>query len=217
MPQATDEVQIFLNPPKKKGVKAKSYPFAITVRSQSAQEEATTVVAELEVQPAVEFKLGVHPYRVSCRRKGKFQVSLTNAGVSDASLYLDGTDLDEGLKFRFKNENPEVMAWKTIEVPVVARPKRGSMVGERKRYDITLTATTADGNTQSVNAELHHNPFIGSWRPILRVMRAVLVIAVIGVLIYFVLQWGGGWRTLTSSPQTWVNQLVNTVEGWFFR
>jgi len=37
------------------------------------------------------------------------------------------------------------------------------------------------------------------------------------VLIYFVLQWGGGWKTLTSSPQTWVNQLIRTVEGWFFR
>jgi uncharacterized membrane protein len=217
MPQATDEVQIFLNPPKKKGVKAKSYPFAITVRSQSAQEEATTVVAELEVQPAVEFKLGVHPYRVSCRRKGTFKVTLTNTGVSDASLYLDGTDLDEGLKFRFKNENPEVTAWKTIEVPVVTRPKRGSTVGERKRYDITLTATTADGNTQSVNAELHHNPFIGSWRPIIRVIRAIVVLGIIGVVVYFVLKGGGGWSTLTSSPQTWVSNLVNTVEGWFFR
>ncbi|HEY79310.1 MAG TPA: hypothetical protein G4O09_09375 [Dehalococcoidia bacterium] len=217
MPQATDQVQILLNPPKKKGVKSKTYPFAVTVRSQSAPEEATTVVAELEVQPSVEFKLGVHPYRVSCRRKGTFQVTLANTGVSDASLYLDSTDLDEGLKFRFKNDNPEVISWKTIETPMVARPKRGSMVGEKKRYDITIRATTADGNTQSVNAELYHNPFIGSWRPILRVIRAVLVIAVIGVLIYFVLQWGGGWRTLTSSPQTWVNQLVNTVEGWFFR
>jgi hypothetical protein len=217
MPQATDQVQILLNPPKKKGVKSKSYPFAVTVRSQSTPEEATTVVAELEVQPAVEFKLSVHPYRVSCRRKGTFKVTLANIGVSDASLYLDGTDLDEGLKFRFKNDNPEVLAWKTIEVPAVARPKRGSMVGEKKRYDVTLTATTADGNSQTVNAELHHNPFIGSWRPILRVIRAVLVLAAVGVLVYFILHWGGGWRTLTSSPQTWVNQLVHTVESWFFR
>jgi len=44
MPQATDEVQISFQPPKKKGVKAKEYPFAVTVRSQSTPEEATSVI-----------------------------------------------------------------------------------------------------------------------------------------------------------------------------
>ncbi len=217
MPQATDQVQISLNPPKKKGVKSKSYPFAVTVRSQSTPEEATTVVAELEVQPAVEFKLVVRPYRVSGRRKGTFRVGLANTGVTDAIFYLDATDLDEGLKFRFKAENLEVAAWQTIEVPIVTKPKRGSTVGEKKRYDITITATTAEGNSQSVNAELYHNPFIGSLRPIFRVLRAIVVLGALGVGIYFLLKWGGGWGTLTSSPQTWSSNLIQTVEGWFFR
>ena len=110
-----------------------------------------------------------------------------------------------------------VTAWNTVEVPMITRPKQGSMVGEKKRYDITVTATAAEGNTQTVNCELNHKPFIGSWRPILRVLRAIIVLAIIGVVIYLVIQWGGGWKVLTSSPQTWVNQLIHTVEGWFFR
>ena len=46
---------------------------------------------------------------------------------------------------------------------------------------------------------------------------AIIVIAILVVAIYFILKWGGGWRTLTSSPQTWVNQLIRTIEGWFYR
>ena len=177
----------------------------------------TSVVAQLEVLPTIDFKLGIHPFRVTGRRKGSYRISLANTGVSDINFTLDATDLDEGLRFRFKTENPEVAAWKAIEVSMIARPKRGSMVGERKRYDITVTAATAEGSTQSVNCELHHNPFIGSWRPIWRIIRVIVVLGLIGVLVYFVLHWGGGWKTLTSSPQTWVNQLMRTVEGWFFR
>ncbi len=219
MPQASDQVQITFQPPKQKGVKARTYPFAVTVRSQSTPEEATSIVGQVEVLPLVESKIEVRPYRVSCRRKGTFRIGLANTGVSNANFTLEATDLDEGLRFRFKNETPEVTAWNTIEVPIVARPKRGSIIGEKKRYDITITANAGKGMSQSVNCELHHNPFIGSWRPILRVIKLVIVLAIIGVLAYFVIKWGGGWGTLTRNPGTWVNQLIRFFEriigGWF--
>jgi len=217
MPQASDQVQITFQPPKKKGVKARTYPFAITVRSQSNTEEATSVLGQLEVLPLVESKIEVRPYRVTCRKKGTFRINVANIGVSDARFILDATDLDEGLDFRFKNDTPEVTAWSTVEVPMIARPKRRSTVGEKKRYDITVTANAGEGRSQSVNCELHHHPFIGSWKPVLRIVRALVVLAAIGVLIYFVLKWGGGWSQLTRSPQTWVNNLIHTFEGWFRR
>ena len=217
MPQASDHVQISFQPPKKKGVKARAYPFAVSVRSQSMPDQTTTVIGQLEVQPSIEFKLGVRPYRISSRRKGNFRINIASTGVSDASVVLDATDLDEGLSFTLPPDNPEVRAWETIEVPMTARPKRGSMVGERKRYDITITATDPNGKTQTANCEFNHRPFMASWRPVVRVVRALIVLAAIGTLVYFVLHWGGGWGTLTRSPQTWVDQLVRTVEGWFFK
>ncbi len=217
MPQASDQVQITFQPPKKKGVKAKAYPFAITVRSQSNPEESTSVIGQLEVTSQIESKLEVRPYRITCRRKGKFRINLSNTGVSDAQFILDATDLDEGLDFKFKEDTPEVAAWNSIEIPMIARPKKGKKVGEKKRYDITVTARTGEGTSQTINCELHHHPFIGSWKPILRVLRALIVLGGLGVLIYFVLHWGGGWSQLTRSPQTWVNNLVNTFEGWFSR
>lgn len=217
MPQATDQVQLTFKPPKSKGVKARTYPFAVTVRSQSTPEETTSILGQLEIKPGVEFKVSVHPYRITTRKKGAYRVSLANTGVSEASLSLDATDLDEGLRFNFKNDTAVVPAWHTVEVPMIAQPKRGSAVGEKKRYDITVTATADNGKSQTVNCEMHHNPRMASWKPIIRILRVLLFLAIIGVCVYFVLDWGGGWRTLTASPQTWVNNLVMTVEGWFFK
>jgi hypothetical protein len=217
MPQAADQVQISFQPPKKKGVKAKAYPFTVTVRSQSATEEATSIVAKLEVLPSIDFKVGINPYRVSCRKKGTFRIKLTNTGVSDIKFTLEATDLDEGLRFNFKTDNPEVAAWDTAEIPMVARPKRSSRVGEKKRYDITVTAIAGEGNTQTANCELHHSPFIGSWRPIVKAVRVIIFLAIIGVAVYFLLRLGGGLQTLISSPQTWFSNLGNTVQSWFSR
>ena len=217
MPQATDQMQVSFQPPKRKGAKAGKYPFALTVRSQSVAEDATSIIGQMEILPSTEFKLTVRPYRISSRRKGTYRVNLENTGVSDTRLILSATDLDEGLNFRFKQDDPVVTAWNSVEVPVLAKPRRGSMIGERKRYDITVTARTAEGSTQTANCELYHNPFMASWKPIWRVVRAVLVLGALGVLIGFVLHWGGGWRMLTSNPETWWNNLVRVVTGWFSR
>ncbi|MFC1968049.1 hypothetical protein ACFLVX_01495 [Chloroflexota bacterium] len=221
MPQATEQVQITFQVPKKKGVKARPYPFAVTVRSQSNPDEATIITGQIEVLPLVEYKLKVAPYRVSTRKKGKFRVNLANTGMSDAKLYLEASDLDEGLRFKFKKEELVVAAWETIEVLMIARPKRGSTIGERRRYDISITATTEDGNTQTVNCELHHNPSMSSWRPIWRLIKILILLGLISVGIYYILPLGGGWRMLSSSPETWLSQLIRVVqrfiEGFIYR
>ncbi|MBE0430689.1 MAG: hypothetical protein IBX67_02565 [Dehalococcoidia bacterium] len=217
MPQASDQVQISFQPPKKRGVKAKAYPFTVNIHSQSVPGEATSITAQLEILPAIDFKVTVNPYRVSGRKKGTFRVNLANTGVSDIKFALSATDLEEGLRLDFKTDNPEVAAWNTLEVPMLARPKRSSRVGEKKRYDITVTAGAGEGNVQTANCELHHSPLIGSWRPIIKALRVGLFLALIGGGIYFLLRLGGGLGTLMSSPQTWVTNLGNTVQSWFYR
>ena len=221
MPQAIDKVLISFQPPKRKGIRAREYQFAVSAHSQNNPEEATTILGNLEVLPSVEYRLGVRPYRVTTRKKGKYRINLTNTSVSDANVSLEATDLDEGLKFSFKDENPVIPAWDSIEIPMVTKPKRGSMVGEQKRYDITVTTTDAVGMSQTANCEMHHKPFIRSWRTIFRIVRLILFIGIIGTLIGFLIHWGGGWSLLTRSPQSWwnqlVNQIVNTFGSWFSR
>ncbi|MFC1860714.1 hypothetical protein ACFLYL_00310 [Chloroflexota bacterium] len=217
MPQAAGQVQITFQVPKKRGVKARAYPFAVIVHSQNNPNDASIVVGEIEVLPLVEYKLKVSPYRVSCRRKGKFRVSIANTGMSEARIYLEATDLDEGLLFKFKNEGPVLAPWETIEIPLTAKPKRGSTIGERKRYDITITAKTTDELPQTANCELNHQPLMASWNPIWRLIKTIIVLGIIGVGGYYLLKLGGGWGVLSKSPQTWVDTLIRTIEGWFFR
>jgi uncharacterized membrane protein len=219
MPQTTEQMQISFQIPKKKGAKARIYPFAIIIRSQTTPDDVTIINGNIEVLPLVDYKLKIAPYRVSCRRKGTFRIGLTNTGTSDARINLEATDLDEGLKFKFKNKELVLSAWDSIELPVIAKPKKGGLIGEKKRYDITITAHEASGNSKTANCELYHNPFVGSWKTIFRAIRILIFIAIIGTLIGFIIHWGGGFKSLRTSPQTWWNQLVdkivNTFSSWF--
>ena len=183
--------------------------------SESNKNETTTVAAELEIQPSVEFSIGVRPYRVFCRRKGNFKVVLINKGITDVFPSLEATDLDAGLRFQFKNDRPGLLAWKTIEVPLVARPKRGYLKGEKKRYDIHIQSATVDGNTQTTNAELNQSPLITSWKPVPRAISALIVLTAVVLIGYILFHMGGGFDTFASGPQAWFFRVIRTFNGWF--
>ena len=104
MPQSTGQVQISFQVPKKKGIKARIYPFAVIIRSQTTPDDVTIINGNIEVLPFIDYKLKIAPYRVSCHRKGTFRIGLSNTGTTDAHIDLEATDLDEGLKFKFKNK-----------------------------------------------------------------------------------------------------------------
>ena len=215
MPQAMETVQISFQPPKRKGVKAGDYPFAVAVRSQSTPEEVTSVIRCLEVLSSEEFKAEVRPMRITCRRKGTFRIKLSNTGVSDMPFNLEAIDPEEECKYQFDIEAPVLAAWDTVEVPMIAKPKRGSIIGGQKRYDITVTATAGGDIVQSLNCALTHKPFISSWRPILRLIKGVMVIGAFGTLAYYAIRWGGGWDRLTSDPGRWADELVRPIRNLF--
>jgi hypothetical protein len=215
MPQASDQVQIMFQPQKKKGVRAGIFPYGITVRSQSSTSETATVVGQLEVLPAVEFKMKSRPYRLTAMRKGTFFLNLANTSVSDAAIKLEASDLDEGCKFQFKPAELLLGAWNSIDVPLIIRPKRGSIIGANKRFDVTVTATPETGAPQTVNCEFNHSPLMKSWKPIWRMIKLIIAIAVIVIAIYYILKLGGGWSALRESPKEWFNHVIQTVEGWF--
>jgi len=216
MPQTSGNTQITLQPPKQKPVRQGVYPFAVVVRSQATPADATIVLGQMEVLPLVDFKLGIRPARITTHGKGKCRLSITNTGVTDIKLNLEAVDADDGLTFRFKDDTPALPAWSTNEILTIAKPKRGSFIGEQKRYDITLTARSGD-KIQTINCSMTHAPWFSSWRPILRFIRIIVALAIIIIVIVLILNWGGGLRTLLDSPQTWVDNFVKTIEGWFTR
>ncbi|MFO8101343.1 MAG: hypothetical protein R6U37_04120 [Dehalococcoidia bacterium] len=214
MPQATDQVQLTFQPPKKEGVREGKYPFAVVVRSESVPDDVMSVLGELEVVPAPEFKLQVRPVRVTCRRKGRFRVGLENTGVSDIDIGFEVTDLEEGCRFKFENDALTLPAWRKLEIPMITRPKRGWFVGEMKLYNITVTALGSD-ITNMANCDLTHKPLFKSWRSLFRLIRAIAVIAVVIVAVYLAIHWGGGWDALLDDPGQWADDLVNgTYAPW---
>lgn len=215
MPQATDHVQISFLPPKKKGVKSGLYPFAVVIRSQSMAQESASVVGQLEILPSVEYKLKVHPYRLSGMKKGTCNLTIANTGVSEANITVDTSDLDEGLKYQVKPDRLTLGAWSTVEVPIIFRPKRGSFLGAVKRYDITITTSAENGNPQTASCEFTHSPFVKSWKPILRIIRAIIGIAILVVIVFLVIKWGGGWNALRENPQNWFNNIIHSIESLF--
>ncbi|MEE9400442.1 MAG: hypothetical protein V3V32_00315, partial [Dehalococcoidia bacterium] len=106
MPEATDQVQLSFQPPKKKGVRAGNYPFVISVRSQASPEEVTIVAGQLEVLPAPEFRIEVRTVNVSGRRKCTFRVNVENTGVSDIILAPKASEVRKS-RFKFWTRRPK--------------------------------------------------------------------------------------------------------------
>lgn len=215
MPNTTEQVKINFLPPKKKGVRAGIHPFAVTVRSQTTAQEFATAVGQIEILTATDIKIKINPYRISARRKGSYRVNLSNVSVSDANVVLTATDLDEGCRFQFAREKLLLRAWNTLDIPLIIRSKRGSVIGEIKRYDVTVSANIEGSTTPlTANCEFNHRPFMKDWRPIWRVIRIVIALAIVILAVYFVLKMGGGFEALKDNPQTWLRNFINTVSSW---
>ena len=217
MPKSSDRVLISFKPPKKKGVKSGTYPFGVTVRSQSVAGEAATVIGQIEILPAVEFKMKVQPFRVAGRKKGTFRINLANVNVSQASIKLEATDLEESTRIEFEDERPVVGAWNTIDVPMIVKAKVGRMVGEIRRFNITVTATPSEGLPQTANCEYTHTPAMKSWKWLIRLIKFIIVIAIILAALYFIFKLGGGWEAFMKSPKTWLNTANEMIGSWFSR
>ncbi len=217
-PNDSAQVRIRFQVPKNEGIKSGTYPFNLRVVSDSNPEEYSTVQGSLEVSPLAEFHLDMSPKRVETRKKADYKITLANSGISDLTFNLKARDTEEGCRFQFIPEVPVVPAWKTIVVKLRGQPKKRPWVGENKRYDFTLTANIQDkSDSKSTNGELIYHPKWHSLRPLWRVLKILLILAVIAGVIYFLLSLGGGLHHLIESPGDWLSQAHDTVSRWFSR
>jgi len=109
-----------------------------------------------------------------------------------------------------------ISPWQTVDIPMLVKTKRNSLIGDIKRYDINLTATTSDGYMQVARCQMDHKPLLSSWRPILRTIKYVAIVGVAGFAVYYLIHLGGGWSSLVRDPQTWINGTIRHLRGWFY-
>jgi len=216
MPHAGEDIQLAFHPPKAEGVVSGTYPFAVTVRSQSIPDDSASAVGRLEILPSVDYSVSLKPYRVLSRRKCTFQVHIVSKDVTEAGLFIDVIDAENGLRFKLENDSPVIPPWQTVDIPMLVKPKRNSLIGDIKRYDINLTATTAEGYIQLARCQMDHKPFLSSWRPIFRTVKYIVFVGVAGFAVWYLIRLGGGWSSLTSDPQTWIDGTIRHLRGWFY-
>ena len=150
--------------------------------------------------------------------KGTYRVQLSNINVSDATIVLEATDLDEGCRFQFKEEKLVLGAWTNLEVPMIVRPKRGSFVGEVKRYDCTVSANLEESTIPlNANCEFNHKPYMRDFSVVWRTLKILIILAIILVAVYYLLKLGGGWEAFRADPQAWLQKAIDTVMSWFSR
>jgi len=68
---------------------------------------------------------------------------------------------------------------------------------------------------QTATCEFNHAPYAKSWKPIWRIIKIIIVLAIIGIAIYFILKMGGGWSDFRDSPGDWWSKVMDTIKGWF--
>jgi len=221
-PNDSAQVQIRFQVPKKEGIKSGAYPFSLRVVSDSNPDESTVVQGNLDVSPVAEFHLDMSPKRVETRKKADYKITLANSGVSDLTFDLKTRDTEEGCRFWLTPQNPVVPAWKTVAIKLTGQPKKRPWLGEKKRYDFSLVANIqGKSDSKSMNGELIYRPRWRSLRPLWRVAKILLIIAVIAGALYFLIWLGGGLGELIDNPLEWLRQWPNraggTVKGWFSR
>jgi hypothetical protein len=217
-PNDSGQVHIKFQVPKKEGIKAGTYPFGLRLASDSNPEEYSTVQGALEVSPVAESHLDMSPRRVETRKNADYRITLVNSGVADVTFGLGARDTEEGCRFWFTPDNPTVPAWETAVVKLTGQPKKRPWIGENKRYDFTVTVNIqGKSDIKSLNGELIYRPRWRSLSPLWRVLKIVLIIAVIAGAIYFVLWLGGGPGQLFADPGQWLSQAQERLAGWFSR
>ena len=215
-PGDSSQVKIKFQVPKKEGIKSGAYPFSLRVISGSNPDEYSTVQGSLEVSPLAEFHMDMSPKKLETRNKASYKITLANSGISDLSFNLKARDTEEGCRFWFAPENPAVPAWETKVVKLTGQPKKRPWVGENKHYNFTLTTNiSGKPDSKSINGELIYRPRWHSLKPLWRVLKILLIIAVIAGVIYFILWLGGGPQQLFADPGQWFSNAQARVSGWF--
>jgi hypothetical protein len=216
MPHTQEKIRVSFHPPKAPGVRSGLYAFAIILRSRSITEDFASVAARLEILPSVDFNINVKPYRILFRRRCTFQVKIHNKDVSNSVLFLDVIDAENGLRFHMDKESLVVPPWQFVEFPVTVQPRRNSIIGDIKRFEISITASTDEGLIQLAKCQADHKPLLSSWQPITRALRYIVLAAALFMLIYYFIRLGGGWDSLVRDPLNWVEGTIRHIRGWFY-
>jgi len=192
-PTERGQAQIHFQVPRRSDIRSGGYPFTVRVRSRTDPAEVGTAQGVLEIRPYQVYRFDVMPKRVIGRR-GSFRAIIQNMGTADVEPQLQGKDPEALCGFHFQTAQPRVVPGSDATVPFTVKPRRSSLVGEPKTFNLTISAATEGGEAKSVAVQFIHQPRFRSLGPLLW----SIIGGVVGILLVTALVWP---RWLPSSAR----------------
>jgi len=179
-PQDKETVELLLCPPPGL-VKAGVYPFTVSAAALADRSQTRLASARLDVAPVTTLDLRLTPHR-AIGHKATFEATVHNNDSNvDVDLDFDVRDEDDYCYAVFRPRAPHVEAGRQATVRMKVRAHRHRVVGKRQSCQLQVTARPSHGEPRTVRVEFEHIPWLGSWRPLRRLLLLVVVVFTIGV------------------------------------
>ncbi len=175
------QVRLMITVPEAADVAAGEYPVEVRARSRTNPEQGGKVLARWTVRPFVRSELTIAPARVEGRGRGRFRVTIQNAGNAAARFRLSAHDDESLLRFSFEPEqltiDPGASESITLLVegpsPLVGRP-------QASRFAVQAQAEGSSAGTQVEGAgQFVRLARLPSWAI---AAAALMLIVLVGVL-----------------------------------
>ncbi len=179
-PQDKETVELLLCPPPGL-VKAGVYPFTVAAAAVADRSQTRLASSRMEVAAVTTLDLTLTPHRV-IGHTARFEVTAHNNNSNvDVDLDFDVRDEDDYCYAVFRPRAPRVEAGRQVTVRMKVRAHRHRVVGKRQPCQLQVTARPSHGEPRTVRVEFEHTPWLGSWRPLRRLLLLVVVVFTIGV------------------------------------
>ena len=184
-PNERGQAQIHFQVPRRSDTRSGTYPFTVRVRSRVDPAEVGTAQGVLEIKPYSVYRFDVMPKRV-LGQQGRFRAIVQNAGTADIEVQLQGKDPEALCRFGFRTDRPRVVPGADNTVPFTVRPRRSSVVGEPKTFNLTVSATPdSSSEAKSVSVQFVHQPRFRSWKPIVWLaLLGIIAVALVTTLVW---------------------------------
>jgi len=139
-PRQTVSIPFAIHPPRRRGTPAGRQRLRIDLKSQRYPDARVGATAALTVGPFVAFEASMHPTEV--RLPGRTVVTIHNTGNAPAAFNVNGSDLQQLVRFRGAREGIALQPNQTANVELVLEMRETNLFGEEDAYPFEVEVST---------------------------------------------------------------------------
>ncbi|MEU3454598.1 hypothetical protein ABZ671_13470 [Micromonospora sp. NPDC006766] len=184
-PGSAESVTVRFHPPRSAQVVAGERPFAVRVIPTETPDAQVVPEATVRVLPFAEIAPEILPRTSRGRRGGRHELSVANRGNVPLGLALGGGDPDNRLTVTIRPPQVTVAPGATAFVQVRARTRRLLWRGHPVTLPFQVGVTSDDTPPATLDAATVQEPVFP--RGLARIVAALLVLALLGVGLWYAL------------------------------